>query len=211
MGALTQARAVRFASSVPMQGRTVRRVVALLSTVACCIALPASVEGATDDTQAAPKAKSTTKSPAKTSTASKSKSSSKASSKSSAKSSKASSSKSSSSHSAGKSSKATTSTKKPSAAPATKPPASEAVRAAFDPASPTATGIPGAPSATAAAAPGQRGPTRIDFDDRLIQGQRNTAGAVYLYDRKELKQRSMIKKRDSFREEIVGVVYDTEL
>jgi hypothetical protein len=34
---------------------------------------------------------------------------------------------------------------------------------------------------------------------------------VYLYDRKELKQRSMIKKRESFREEIVGVVYDSEL
>ncbi len=98
---------------------------------------------------------------------------------------------------------------------ATKPSgASDAVRAAFDPAAPTTTGIPGAPAATASASatpPGQRGPTRIDFDDRLIQGQRNTAGAVYLYDRKELKQRSMIKKRESFREEIVGVVYDSEL
>jgi|GEM_PF-303932 len=192
-----------------MRGRTVRRVVALLSTVACCIALPASVQGATDDSQAAAKAK---KSSAKASTSSKSKSSSKTSSKSS----KASTSKSSATHSPAKSSKATAAAKKPSAAPATKPPAakpaaSEAVRAAFDPVSPTATGIPGAPSATAATAPGQRGPTRIDFDDRLIQGQRNTAGAVYLYDRKELKQRSMIKKRDSFREEIVGVVYDTEL
>ena len=191
-----------------MQGRTVRRVVALLSTLACCIALPAPVQAATDDTQAAPKPK---KSTAKNSTASKSKPSSKTSSKSS---SKASSSKSSASHST-KSSKATASAKKPTtpgAKPSTaKPPASEAVRAAFDPASPTATGIPGAPAATAAAAPGQRGPTRIDFDDRLIQGQRNTAGAVYLYDRKELKQRSMIKKRESFREEIVGVVYDTEL
>jgi hypothetical protein len=57
----------------------------------------------------------------------------------------------------------------------------------------------------------QRGPTRIDFDDRLIQGQTNKSGAVYLYDRKELKQRSMIKKRETFREEIVGAVYDSEL
>jgi hypothetical protein len=54
-----------------------------------------------------------------------------------------------------------------------------------------------------------RGPTRIDFDDRLIQGQTNKSGAVYLYDRKELKTRSMIKVRESFREEIVGSVYDS--
>lgn len=56
--------------------------------------------------------------------------------------------------------------------------------------------------------PPSRGPTRIDFDDRLIQGQTNKSGAVYLYDRKELKTRSMIKKRDSFREEIITTVYD---
>jgi hypothetical protein len=60
---------------------------------------------------------------------------------------------------------------------------------------------------TGGAAP-TRGPTRIDFDDRLIQGQTNKSGAVYLYDRKELKTRSMIKKRDSFRDEIVGSLYD---
>src|SRR5690349_6771532 len=60
----------------------------------------------------------------------------------------------------------------------------------------------------ASGAPPTRGPTRIDFDDRLIQGQTNKSGAVYLYDRKELKQRSMIKTRDSFRDEIVNTVYD---
>jgi hypothetical protein len=58
------------------------------------------------------------------------------------------------------------------------------------------------------APPPTRGPTRIDFDDRLIQGQTNKSGAVYLYDRKELKTRSMIKARDSFREEIITSVYD---
>ncbi len=57
--------------------------------------------------------------------------------------------------------------------------------------------------------PSVRGPTRIDFDDRLIQGQSNKSGAVYLYDRKELKIRSMIKKRENFRDEIVGSLYDT--
>jgi hypothetical protein len=69
-------------------------------------------------------------------------------------------------------------------------------------------GEPPAPSQEAAA-PAVRGPTRIDFDDRLIQGQSNKSGAVYLYDRKELKMRSMIKKRDNFRDEIVSSVYDT--
>ena len=59
----------------------------------------------------------------------------------------------------------------------------------------------------ASAAP-VRGPTRIDFDDRLIQGQTNKSGAVYLYDRKELKIRSMVKKRENFRDEIVGSLYD---
>lgn len=68
------------------------------------------------------------------------------------------------------------------------------------------TGDDAAPQATSA--PTGRGPTRIDFDDRLIQGQTNKSGAVYLYDRKELKTRSMVKKRESFREEIVGAVYD---
>lgn len=66
-----------------------------------------------------------------------------------------------------------------------------------------------APAAAGGDTPGVRGPTRIDFDDRLIQGQTNKSGAVYLYDRKELKIRSMIKKRENFREEIVGSLYDS--
>jgi hypothetical protein len=66
-----------------------------------------------------------------------------------------------------------------------------------------------APAADSSGAPAVRGPTRIDFDDRLIQGQSNKSGAVYLYDRKELKIRSMIKKRENFRDEIVGSLYDT--
>jgi hypothetical protein len=64
------------------------------------------------------------------------------------------------------------------------------------------------PQAESGAPVPTRGPTRIDFDDRLIQGQTNKSGAVYLYDRKELKTRSMIKKRESFRDEIVGSLYD---
>ena len=69
------------------------------------------------------------------------------------------------------------------------------------------TGEPDA-AASASAAPPQRGPSRIDFDDRLIQGQTNKSGAVYLYDRKELKTRSMIRERESFRSETLSTVYD---
>lgn len=51
--------------------------------------------------------------------------------------------------------------------------------------------------------PTSRGPARIDFDDRLIQGQTNKSGAVYLYDRKELSVRSMVDRRKSFRDQII--------
>lgn len=95
------------------------------------------------------------------------------------------------------------------AAPKKKPKAAAPAPAA----APAAMPGPSAEAAPAAAggdgATGVRGPTRIDFDDRLIQGQSNKSGAVYLYDRKELKVRSMIKKRDNFRDEIVGSLYDT--
>ena len=86
---------------------------------------------------------------------------------------------------------------------------------------PPAAGVPAKKSAPASAPAAEapaggdsggaqvRGPTRIDFDDRLIQGQSNKSGAVYLYDRKELKVRSMIKKRENFRDEIVGSLYDS--
>jgi hypothetical protein len=69
--------------------------------------------------------------------------------------------------------------------------------------------VSGEPAA-ASGAPPTRGPARIDFDDRLIQGQTNKSGAVYLYDRKELKTRSMIRERENFRSEILSTVYDQQ-
>jgi hypothetical protein len=79
-----------------------------------------------------------------------------------------------------------------------------------DPAATTVDPVTGEASATASgsAPPPSRGPARIDFDDRLIQGQTNKSGAVYLYDRKELKVKSMIKERESFRSETLSTVYD---
>jgi len=47
-----------------------------------------------------------------------------------------------------------------------------------------------------------RGPTRIDFDDRLVQGQTNKLGAVYLYQRKSPAQPSLLARRQSVRAEI---------
>ena len=168
-----------------MRARTALRVVALMSTLAGPLVLSSDAAAATSKKTAA-------------------KSSSK----------KSSSSKSSASKSSSKSKGKTASTAKASPAKASSSSSSSsgsAAKAAFDPMAPS-TPIPAAPAtASAAGAPPQRGPTRIDFDDRLIQGQTNKSGAVYLYDRKELKQRSMIKKRETFREEIVGAVYDSEL
>ena len=63
------------------------------------------------------------------------------------------------------------------------------------------------PQASSDAPVAHHGPTRIDFDDRLIQGQTNKAGAVYLYDRKELQVRSMVHLRESFRQEIYEDAY----
>jgi hypothetical protein len=53
-----------------------------------------------------------------------------------------------------------------------------------------------------------RGPTRIDFDDRLIQGQTNKSGAVYLFDRKETGISSMVRRRKSFRQLTLNTIYD---
>ena len=60
------------------------------------------------------------------------------------------------------------------------------------------------PAEAAAAQPlmTPRGPTRIDFDDRVVQGQTNKLGAVYLYQRKTPAQQSLLARRQSFRAEI---------
>jgi hypothetical protein len=95
--------------------------------------------------------------------------------------------------------------KKPSAS---KPAPKSESKADSDPASTDPVTGEASSSASGSAPPPSRGPARIDFDDRLIQGQTNKSGAVYLYDRKELKTRSMIKERESFRSETLSTVYD---
>ncbi|MDY7226537.1 hypothetical protein [Hyalangium rubrum] len=102
-------------------------------------------------------------------------------------------------------SRAKSKAKKPAAAPKSVP----KFESKTDPSASMTDPVSGeAASANASAPPPSRGPARIDFDDRLIQGQTNKSGAVYLYDRKELKTRSMIRERESFRSETLSTVYD---
>jgi hypothetical protein len=53
-----------------------------------------------------------------------------------------------------------------------------------------------------APAPPSHEVTRIDMDQMDLKGQRPAFGAIVLYDRKDLKVQSMVKTRDSFRDEI---------
>jgi hypothetical protein len=52
------------------------------------------------------------------------------------------------------------------------------------------------------------GPSRIEFDDRLVQGQTNKANAIYLFERRESALRSLLKKRSNFRDEIDERLYE---
>lgn len=57
-------------------------------------------------------------------------------------------------------------------------------------------------SSAGAVLPAGRGMSRIEFDDRLVQGQTNKANAIYLFERRESALRSLLKKRADFHEEI---------
>jgi hypothetical protein len=59
-----------------------------------------------------------------------------------------------------------------------------------------------------ALAQGYRGPTRVDFDDRLIKGQTTKAGSVYIYDRQEIDIRSLVRRARSFRGRIIRTVFE---
>ncbi|MGI5861787.1 MAG: hypothetical protein ACOX6T_06970 [Myxococcales bacterium] len=87
--------------------------------------------------------------------------------------------------------------------PAQEPESAETRAATAEPPASAGAGAPKSEASAEGVARAPRGPTRIDFDDRLIQGQTNKSGAVYLFDRKELSVRSMVKQRTSFRDQIV--------
>lgn len=52
------------------------------------------------------------------------------------------------------------------------------------------------------------GPSRVDFDDRLIKGQRTGTGSVYIFERQKVDLKSMVKKVHSFRERIILTVFE---
>jgi hypothetical protein len=52
------------------------------------------------------------------------------------------------------------------------------------------------------------GPSRVDFDDRLIKGQRQGTGSVYIFERQKVDLKSMVKKPHSFRERIILTVFE---
>ena len=49
--------------------------------------------------------------------------------------------------------------------------------------------------------------TRIEFDAALIKGQTTKAGEVQILERKDTELKSMVKRRTSFREEIIHTVF----
>ena len=57
--------------------------------------------------------------------------------------------------------------------------------------------------AGSAMAQSKAGASRVDFDDQLVQGQVNK-GAVHLIERKEANLGSLVKKRTSYRKEILA-------
>ncbi len=53
-----------------------------------------------------------------------------------------------------------------------------------------------------------RGPTRVNFDERLIKGQTTKAGSVYIFDRQESEIRSLVDRKRSFRKKIIRTVFE---
>ena len=83
---------------------------------------------------------------------------------------------------------------------------------------PKPTPEPAAEPATDAAAPesapagdsvsvGPGGRTRVDFDAMMIKGQTTKAGEVQVLERRDVDLKSMVKRRTSFREEIIRSVF----
>ncbi len=63
-------------------------------------------------------------------------------------------------------------------------------------------------AAAEARAESYKGPTRINFDERLVKGQTAKAGSVYIYERQEIEIRSLVRERARLRDKIVRTVFD---
>ena len=57
---------------------------------------------------------------------------------------------------------------------------------------------------------GPRGRTRIEFDAQLIKGQTTKAGEVQVLERRDSELKSMVKRRTSYRKEIIRSVFPSK-
>ncbi|MEM6730049.1 MAG: hypothetical protein AAF658_00750 [Myxococcota bacterium] len=55
-----------------------------------------------------------------------------------------------------------------------------------------------------------QGPTRIDFDDRLIQGQTKKAGSVYIYNRQQIEIDSLVRIKRTFRQKVIRTIFEDD-
>lgn len=51
------------------------------------------------------------------------------------------------------------------------------------------------------------GPSRVDFDERLVRGQRNNAGGIYIFARQSIELKDMVQKPKSYRQRIIKTVF----
>ncbi len=63
-------------------------------------------------------------------------------------------------------------------------------------------------SGGASAADAYRGPTRVNFDERLIKGQTAKSGSVYIFERQEIGIQSLVRRHRRFRPLIIKSVFD---
>jgi hypothetical protein len=63
----------------------------------------------------------------------------------------------------------------------------------------------------AASAQGYRGPTRINFDERLIKGQTAKAGSVYIFQRKAIENESLVRVRRVMRAKVIRSVFEDSI
>ncbi len=63
-------------------------------------------------------------------------------------------------------------------------------------------------AAPALAQEGYRGPTRVNFDERVIKGQTAKSGSVYIFERQEIAVNSLVSKKRSFRARTIRTVFE---
>jgi hypothetical protein len=52
------------------------------------------------------------------------------------------------------------------------------------------------------------GPTRVNFDERLIKGQTAKSGSVYIFERQEMTAQSLLNRKRSFRQRTIRTVFE---